>query len=104
MPFHFASTSARNLLLASVLAVAALGGPAMQAHAYDDVCKDKPASCRGGDNLCSIQTGPGDFDFYLVGEEITINGHTFRCRQGGVWVEERPVPTQRLPRPAATRE
>jgi hypothetical protein len=96
-------TRVRTLVMVSLLAMTALTSPATQAHA-------KPKHPVDDGVRCAIQTGPGQYDFYLPGEQIVYrdgagNVHVMQCNEEGDWVElDRtitPPSGPRVPRPAA---
>ncbi len=99
----------RNLALAALAASTVFADPAMQAHAES---KDAPPADDG--TRCSIQTGPGEFDFYMPGDTIEVPitdmenpfgaTHEFACGVTGNWVDMgmRVRPPSRGPRGFAT--
>ena len=90
----------RSIALAGLLASTLLAGAMTSAHA-----ESKGAVAQGGGSSkttddgtrCSIQTGPGQFDFYMPGDTITVpvtdeenpfgKEHEFACGVTGNWVQ-----------------
>ncbi len=80
---------ARNFALAGLFAATILSGAATQAHAEGK--NEHPVD---DGTRCDIQTGPGQYDFYLPGDTFTyvVPGdhteiHTLQCNDEGGWVE-----------------
>lgn len=74
-------THARVLVAAVVLGTAILGLSAGQV----DARTKKPTAPADTGVRCAFERAPGHLEFYLPGDTIEFQGHTFRCGADGKW-------------------
>jgi hypothetical protein len=73
--------NARALAMASMLALAATGIPAVQAYAKANT-HPQPK------NLCAATDGHGNYEFYVPGAVVKLgDGHRYKCGADGEWVQ-----------------
>jgi hypothetical protein len=74
-------TNARGLAMASMLALAAAGVPAVTVHA-------QPNNHPQPNHLCAATDGHGNWNFWVPGEVVRLgDGHRYRCGADGNWVQ-----------------